>query len=58
MYDVVDTETGEVYGSYKTADEAFGWMEENCAMSEVYNLFGDIECVYYYYGSLVKVIID
>ena len=28
MYDVVDTETGEVYGSYETADEAFSWIEK------------------------------
>jgi hypothetical protein len=58
MYDIVDTETGEVYGSYKTADEAFGWMEKNCAMSEVYNWFGNIECIYYYNGNLVEVVIN
>ena len=58
MYNIVDTETGEVYDSYETADEAFSWMEENCEMSEVYNWFGNIECVYYYNGNLVEVIMN
>jgi hypothetical protein len=58
MYDIVDYETGEVYGSYKTVDEAFKWLEENCEMLEIYNWFGNIECIYYYNGNLVEVILN
>lgn len=57
MYDIIDTETGEVYGSYKTPDEAFDWMDINCKISEFYNWFGDIETVYYYNGNRVEVVI-
>jgi hypothetical protein len=58
MYDIVDYETGEVYGSYETVDEAFKWLEENCEMLEIYNWFGNIECIYYYNGNLVEVILN
>lgn len=58
MYNVVDTETGEVYGSYETDDEAFGWMEENCKVTEIVNYFNENEYVYLYNGNLIGVIID
>ena len=56
MFDVVNLETGEIYGTYNTADEAFDWMEENCEVSEFYNFYGYDECVYYYNGDLVDVL--
>lgn len=57
MYDVIDTETGEVYGSFKTIDEAFDWMDENCEVSEFYNWYGDIEYKYFYNDDLVDVFV-
>jgi hypothetical protein len=58
MYDIVDYETGEIYNCFKTVDEAFKWLEENCEMLEIYNWFGNIECIYYYNGNLVEVILN
>ena len=58
MYDVVDTETGEIYGGYETADDAFDWMEENCEVSEFYNYYGEDECVYRYNDNLVEVVMN
>lgn len=58
MYNIVDTETGEVYGSYETIDEVSNWLDNNCKVLEVYNWYGDIESTFYYNGNLIKVVIN
>lgn len=58
MYNIVDTETGEVYGSYEAIDEVSNWLDNNCKVLEVYNWYGDIESTFYYNGNLIKVVIN
>lgn len=47
MYDVINIETCEIYGSYETPDEAFDWIDKNCEL---------FEGRYYYNNSLVGVV--
>lgn len=49
MFSVVDFETGEIYGSFKTTDEAFDWIDNNCEI---------FEGMYYYNNSLVGIMLN